>query len=72
MTYKFELDDEQVEKIKKWDDNHKKTCRFGDPLNQGAIGGRLSYCFTPTSLGEIQLVKCACGEELDLTEYKDW
>ena len=41
-------------------------------MNQGAIGGRLSYRFTPTGLGEIVVVTCACGEEVDLSFSEDW
>ncbi len=35
----------------------------------GAIGGSLTYCFTPTTLGVVAEVKCACGKKIDLTDY---
>lgn len=38
----------------------------------GAIGGAYSFCFTPTGLGYMVVVKCADGTELDLTEYEYW
>jgi hypothetical protein len=38
----------------------------------GAIGGRLSFVFTPTGLGTCVSVKCICGEELDLTDSENW
>ena len=38
----------------------------------GAIGGRIGYRFTPTSLGIAALVKCACGKEKDVTDYDSW
>ena len=38
----------------------------------GAIGGAYSFCFTPTGLGDMVVVKCADGTELDLTEYEYW
>jgi len=38
----------------------------------GAIGGRLTWCFTTTGLGTIVIVKCACGESKDLTLYDEW
>ena len=38
----------------------------------GAIGGAYSFCFTPTGLGNMVVVKCADGTELDLTEYEYW
>jgi hypothetical protein len=49
-----------------------RHCAFHKTANQGAIGGRLTYCFTPTNLGTIIKIKCACGEELDLTNYESW
>lgn len=38
---------------------------------QGAIGGGLTYCFTPTSIGVIEVVQY--GEhKLDVTQYDLW
>lgn len=54
-----------------WIEEHDKTCPFADPMNQGAIGGRFTYSFTPTSLGQVTKIKCACGEVKDVSEY-DW
>ena len=39
--------------------------------NYSAIGGRLTYQFTYTNMGRITKVLCACGADIDLTEY-DW
>lgn len=40
---------------------------------QGPIGGGVTYCFTPTSLGVIFKVKeTMTGKELDLTDYDLW
>jgi hypothetical protein len=42
-------------------------------VKSGAIGGRYSYIFTPTSLGTVSRVKCcACQAEIDLTDYDEW
>lgn len=38
----------------------------------GAIGGGLTYSFTPTGLGTIIKVKHSSGAELDLTFYEGW
>ena len=39
----------------------------------GAVGGRYTYSFTPTSLGVITKVSDAITNEvLDLTEYEGW
>ncbi len=37
----------------------------------GAIGGEVTYRFTPTSIGTAVHVE-ACGHELDLTDYESW
>lgn len=37
----------------------------------GAIGGAVSYIFTPTSIGFVVKVRCY-GKELDITDYSDW
>lgn len=59
------LDKEQREKLDSWDKNH--NCEFKG--YSGAIGGRLTYCFTPTSLGTIVVVECECEDKIDLTDY---
>lgn len=39
----------------------------------GAIGGGLSYIFTPTSIGTSVRVKSAfTNNELDVTDYGEW
>ena len=38
----------------------------------GAIGGGVTYCFTPTSLGTTLVVRWSDGQELDLTDYSMW
>lgn len=38
----------------------------------GAIGGSLTYNFTPTSLGTVLKVRHASGAELDMTDYGSW
>jgi len=42
-------------------------------LHCGAIGGRFTYEFTPTSLGlVIKIRDNALKRILDITEYEDW
>ena len=54
------------------------TQKIPDPLGQGepyygAMGGGLSYSFTPTSLGTIIVVKeSLTGKELNVTDALDW
>jgi hypothetical protein len=37
-----------------------------------AIGGRFSYSFTPTGLGIIAAIHCACRKKLTLTDFSEW
>ncbi len=66
---KFELTEEDEKKYRTWLKEHKKVCSV---KNAGAIGGRITFQFTPTSLGVITVVTCICGEELILTDFEGW
>lgn len=66
----FNLDKTELEKLNTWLKKHDKKCPR--KLNSGCIGGRLTYCFTPTSLGVITEVKCGCGGEINLTDFGSW
>jgi hypothetical protein len=37
-----------------------------------SIGGELTYCFTPNSIGYTVIVRHCGGQELDLTDYECW
>ena len=39
------------------------------PSKTGAIGGDVSFCFTPTSLGMVIQVKHVGGGTLDISDY---
>ena len=69
---KFEINDKQQSKLLKWKKKHDERCRFAKAKNCGAIGCRFTYCFISTSLGVIVKVKCTCGHEIDLTDYRGW
>jgi hypothetical protein len=64
----FVIDKEDLKKFEDWNKKHK--CKL--KKNSGAIGGRLSFNFTPTGLGLVIKVKCGCGAEVDLSRYEDW
>lgn len=66
----FTLDKKQFNEVQNWMKEHK--CKFKSQWDLGAIGGRFTYQFTPTSLGAICKVKCACGKEIDVTHSEDW
>lgn len=61
----FKLYPNQVKKYKEWRKNKEE-------VYVGAIGGAYTICFTPTGLGDIVVVKCADGTEIDLTDYELW
>ena len=63
----FTLTDDQQKQARQWVDSH--TCSID---YSGAIGGKTTYSFTSTSIGVVEKVSCACGEELDLTDYDMW
>ena len=61
----FELTNLQNTIISNWDKCKDKY--------HGAIGGHLTYCFTPTGLGIIVKVQCGhCKEEIDVSDYDHW
>ena len=62
----FELTEDQLKMIDKWIKSNPA------PLT-GAIGGRYTYSFTPTTLGVVTTVRNnSTGKELDVTNYLDW
>lgn len=63
----FALMDWQVLKLTNWEVTHK--CSLTET---GAIGGATTIQFTNTNLGQVQKGVCACGDEIDLTDYNDW
>lgn len=66
---KFEIDDKQSKLFNAWDEEHAPICLI---KYAGAIGGVLTWKFTPTTIGLVTKVKCACGVECDLSDYNDW
>lgn len=73
----FHMTDDDTRKMADWLIDHNPKCRFYDDGTQvsnpmGAIGGRLTYKFTPTGVGLAIVVECACGESVDLTDYESW
>ena len=64
----FTLDVDERKRVQEWDEAH--DCDLKE--YSGAIGGRLSYTFTPTGLGMIIKVMCGCGEEIVVTDFEQW
>ena len=63
----FCVSDKEWKRIKKWQKTHEKACAASE---SGAIGGRYSYIFLPTSIGIIGTVKCVCGKEFCFKELE--
>ncbi len=75
QQHSFTISDEKWNEIMKWQkehvaEKHSYIDKNGEkqPKIAGAIGGRFSYTFVPTSIGIFAKCKCTCGEELDITE----
>jgi len=74
---KFELMGEELQKYQSWEAEHNETCPYYDDGSSpapkiGAIGGRTTFSFTPTGVGTVVVVKCACGEEINVTDFDHW
>lgn len=66
------LDEKQRTALAAWDAAHLAARHHGTEPS-AAIGGRLSYHVTPTSLGVVLKAVCgACHAEVDLTDYDLW
>lgn len=65
-----EQDQEVLAWIAKHDLTHTPPGKSHRPV--GAIGGAYTWEFTPTSLGTVVKVRCACGELLDVSDYDNW
>lgn len=63
----FSIDDKDKKRIEDWWKLHR--CKTNQ---ETAIDGKLTFCFTPTGLGIVSMVKCECGIEFDFTNYKEW
>lgn len=63
----FPISEEEQKKIEEWQMKHLKKKHWDKehdcPNYSGAIGGRFSYHFIPTSIGVIGEVKCSCGKK---------
>ncbi len=63
----FDLTTEQRKTINEWVDDHDCPITY-----EGASGGKITYQFTPTSIGMVEKAVCACGKECDVTDYDVW
>ena len=66
MTAMFWVDADQLKKLNEF------ACHECAMRHRGAIGGSIEYIFAPTSLGVVVKAKCACGKEIDVSDYEGW
>lgn len=74
---KYETTKYNNKKIGEWLSEHIETCEYWKPnkhgiLPQGASGGAITYCFTPTNLGLVVEIKCCCGNKANVTDFDEW
>jgi hypothetical protein len=73
---RFELSQRNVNEINVWlkeQEKKEKEMFAGKQYIGGAVGGALTYSFTPTSIGIAIVVRnCVTKDELDLSHYEDW
>ena len=62
----FEITDNQHKQYMDWITRHKCDAYAG------ACGGKISWTFTRTGLGLCVVVKCICGEEINITDTDVW
>lgn len=79
IVSKFGLTGDQIKIIHEWEYNENKKLQYltngnsSDAIYTGAIGGCLTYSFTPTNLGTVVKIHHALtGNIIDVTEYELW
>lgn len=70
-TITFSITPEQVEAIRTWKKKHEAESHGGSEY-AGAIGGRYTYEFTPTSIGTFGRIRCGCGAKFDFDDGSEW
>lgn len=68
----FRLTPKQNVQIKEWDADHENSLGQKCVEPDTAIGGRTTFSFTPTSIGVVVRIRCACGWTIDVSDYEDW
>ena len=63
----FPMTEEEVQKAEKWMKEHDESVH--KDKSSGAIGGRYTYEFTPTSIGVFCGLRCSCGASVTLTDF---
>jgi hypothetical protein len=68
MINEFRLTDKEAERAREFVDEHRHK-----DVDKGAIGGHITYSFTPNGLFRSLMIKCSiCGKVHDITDYDVW
>ena len=70
-TRSFSIEPEDVKRIDDWKARHEAEKHNGSGY-AGAIGGRYTYEFTPTSRGTFGRIRCSCGDHFDYDDGTNW
>jgi len=60
----FDLSEKEQQDLDIWLVKHKKRCKEKNR--------HLTYMFTPTGIGNIIVIRCSCGKEIDVTDSSCW
>lgn len=64
----FKLNEKENELAEKFLQEHRHP-----EIYKGAIGGHISYIFTPTSISDAVSIRCSiCDKEENITDYDTW
>lgn len=63
----FTITEAEQKAIDEWRHTHEQY-NHGGSGTDGAIGGRYTYHFTPTSIGTVGKIQCSCGVEFTFSE----
>lgn len=67
----FTIEPEDVKRIDEWKARHEAEKHNGSDY-AGAIGGRYTYEFTPTSIGTFGRIRCSCGDYFNYDDGTNW
>ena len=65
----FPITEEEAKAIEEWQEKHEAEVHNGSSY-AGAIGGRYSYHFVPTSISTLGYIECSCGAQFTFSEIE--
>lgn len=64
----FTITDNQMNKVNTWINQHRVHCG----CLKEECDCHITYSFTPTGIGVVIKIICACKRELDITDIDSW